>query len=185
MDRRTYIRLPSDRSTKGQIYPLHGDSAAGFSAVHDDGGAEAFDVGVVEEQTMGEGLEIIHVTGERYDGEVGLAGNVITLLDLRLGAHLAPEGIELVQALALQFDEDDEGHGEAEGGGRQDRRFTRDQSAVAHGLDAALHRGDGQPGLFGDGLKPGTGVSLQDAQNGKIGVGHVSHEVFVAEFPKF
>lgn len=75
---------------------------------------EAPYIRVLEEQPPRHGLEMIHAPGQYHKHAIPLAGDVVALLHQRLLHRLAPKRVDPISALALQFDDDDERHTQAD-----------------------------------------------------------------------
>lgn len=113
------------------VWPIGWHVECALVAGHNHRSSEAAYVGLVEEQTAGEGFEIRHVESDADQDEVALAGHVMALLDLWLGAGSAGEAVDLIWPLALKFDRNDEGHRLPERSGIKHRDGACDHPASA------------------------------------------------------
>ena len=111
----------------------------------------------------------LHVLGQRDDGKVGLASDIVTLLHLRLGFCLPAKCVDLVDPLMLQFHKDQEGHRIADRLWIDQGGFRHDRSVSLHIANPALDRGNRQTGLNRDGFQPFARIGLQHAQDYLVG----------------
>lgn len=146
-----------------------------LGAVHDDRGAEPADLGVGEEEPPGERFVVGHVTCEADEREVRLAGDVVALLNLRLGTHPAPEAVEYVDALALHLYQHEECHRPAERIGVEDRLFIRNHTGHAQASHTPLHSRGREPRVVRQVIERRPGIPLQGGEDeavGRVEIGH-------------
>lgn len=153
---------------------LDWDCKRDFTPVHGHRRSEPLHVHVVEKHSLNKVLVLIHVAGERYEREIGLASDVVALLYLWLGIDLSAKGVEDIKTLALHLDKDQKRHALFNGLRVNQHALTDDHTTLAKVAHTSLHRCDRRACFFRDQLKALCCVPLQDSQDCSVHGGEVS-----------
>nr|WP_255536472.1 hypothetical protein [Pacificimonas pallii] len=126
------------------------------------------DVRVLEEQPMSECFESLHIGRDADEDEVGLSGDIIALLDVRVFHHPSLKSLQLVEAFAMKFHHHDESDILPHRLRIELGNFAFDQAALLQPADSALHRCDREPGCPNERFERRLGILLKVIEDDAI-----------------